>query len=74
MRLCSGCHAVAAEQPRSATDAAPAFITLARDPSITERSLPVFLGTPHARMPSVPLTQREIADITSYVLSLRTNN
>gem|GEM_PF-2471453 len=74
MRLCAGCHAVAAEQARNATDAAPPFIALARDPAITELSLPVFLKTPHSRMPSVVLASEEIANITSYVLSLRANN
>ena len=74
MRHCGGCHAVAEGQPRSATDAAPPFIVLARNPTVTERSLPVFLKTPHARMPSVVLTPREIGDIASYVLSLRANN
>lgn len=74
MRLCAGCHAVAEGQVRNATDAAPPFIVLARNPTITELSLPVFLKTPHARMPSVGLSPKEITDITSYVLSLRTNN
>ncbi len=59
---------------QNATDAAPPFIVLARNPTVTELSLPVFLKTPHARMPSVELTPSEIADITRYVLSLRTNN
>lgn len=74
MRLCAGCHAVSQGQVGSATDAAPPFIALARNPTVTELSLPAFLRTPHARMPSVALSPGEIADITSYVLSLRTNN
>lgn len=74
MRLCAGCHAVSEGQTRSATDAAPPFIVLARNPSVTELSLAAFLKTPHARMPSVQLSPKEISDVTSYVLSLRTNN
>ncbi len=74
MRHCAGCHAAAAEQHRPATDAAPAFLTLARDPAITELSLRAFLQTPHSRMPSIMLTRREMDDVISYILSLRITN
>lgn len=74
IRHCAGCHAAAAEQHRPATDAAPAFLTLARDPAITEISLRAFLQTPHSRMPSVMLTRREMDDVVSYILSLRITN
>jgi hypothetical protein len=39
--------------------------------STTAASLRVFLSTPHARMPDYNLTQREIADLSEYILSLK---
>ncbi len=74
MEICAGCHAVAQSQTRPAMDGAPAFLTLARDPVITERGLRAFLQTPHSRMPSVMLTNREMDDVIRYILSMRVNN
>jgi hypothetical protein len=33
----------------------------------------VFLKTPHANMPNIMLTEREIDALALYILSLRTN-
>jgi len=74
IRQCAGCHAVSEAQSRPATDAAPAFITIARDPTITDESLRVFLKTPHPRMPSVILSPEDADHVVSYVRSLRLNN
>lgn len=74
LRSCAGCHAVAERQSRPATDGAPSFLALARDPAITELSLRAFLQTPHARMPSIMLTRREMDDVISYILGMRRNN
>jgi len=74
MRSCAGCHAVAQEQNQPASDGVPAFLTLARDPAVSERHLRTHLQTPHARMPSVPLSRREIEDVISYILSMRLAN
>jgi mono/diheme cytochrome c family protein len=74
VRHCAGCHAVAAEQRSPAMDGAPAFLTLARDPAISELSLRAFLQTPHSRMPNIMLTRREIDDVISYILSMRVTN
>lgn len=71
LQSCAGCHVVAERQPRPGMDGAPAFVTLARDPAITETSLRVFLQTPHRRMPNLILSNREIDDIVSYILSMR---
>jgi len=72
MRLCAGCHVVAPDQRRPAMDGAPAFLTLARDPAVTELSLRAFLQTPHARMPNIMLSRREIDDLVSHILGMRT--
>lgn len=74
IRVCAGCHAVAGDQGRPATDGVPAFLTLSRDPAMTERRLRAVLQTPHPRMPSVSLSRRELDDVISYILSMRVLN
>lgn len=74
LRSCAGCHAVAQGQAKPATDAAPAFITLARDPAVTAERLRAFLGTPHARMPAVILSKQELEHVVVYILGMRLNN
>lgn len=71
LQSCAGCHVVAERQPRPGMDGAPAFVTLARDPAVTETSLRVFLQTPHRRMPNLILSNQEIDDVISYILSTR---
>jgi mono/diheme cytochrome c family protein len=71
LQVCGTCHVVAERQPRPGMDGVPSFATLARDPAVTEISLRAFLQTPHARMPDLILTNREIDDIISYILRPR---
>jgi mono/diheme cytochrome c family protein len=74
MKYCGGCHAVSENQGRATTDAAPTFLTLSRDPTITEESLRAFLRTPHSRMPSVTLSAQERDHVIAYILRMRLNN
>jgi mono/diheme cytochrome c family protein len=67
---CSGCHDVDAKSTQ-ARDAAPSFLAIARMPSTTVMSLQVWLETPHPRMPNWELTSEQIADLDTYILSLR---
>lgn len=71
LRICSDCHVVAEGQARPATDGAPAFTTVARDPAATPLSLRVFLQTSHKNMPNLILSPSEIDDLVSYILSLK---
>lgn len=69
---CAGCHTIdGAPPPQTRTDAIPSFSAVAQMPSTTRTSLRVFLSTPHARMPDYNLTQREITDVSEYILSLK---
>ena len=69
---CAGCHVIdGASPPFGRSDAIPSFSAVANMSSTTAASLRVFLSTPHARMPDYNLTQREIADVSEYILSLR---
>lgn len=67
---CKSCHVVGPTD-RAISNGAPTFAGLARMPSTTAMSLRVFLHTPHPPMPDLQLSRNQIADITSYILSLR---
>ena len=69
---CAGCHIIDGASPQfGRSDAIPSFSAVANMPSTTAISLRVFLSTPHARMPDYNLTQKEIADVSDYILSLK---
>ncbi len=69
VRSCSSCHAVeAAGQTR--TDAAPAFLSIARDRS--PAALTAWLLEPHPPMPNLSLTVTEIRNLVAYIQGLRT--
>ncbi len=67
---CAPCHAVRGDAAPGS--AAPAFSDIARMGSTTSVSIKVFLKTPHAPMPNIMLTEREIDALALYILSLRT--
>lgn len=71
LRICSDCHVVAAGQARPATDGAPTFAAISRDPAVTALSLHVFLQSSHTNMPNIILSPSEIDDLVSYILSAR---
>jgi cytochrome c len=64
---CSSCHLV---ERNHATDAAPAFATIARDPARSDDWVRVWLTAPHPPMRGLDLTVREIDDIIAYLHSL----
>ena len=69
---CNACHVVEAEQRKSRRIViGPAFRDVANTRGMTATALRVFLTTSHPKMPNLILTPEEIADITSYILSLR---
>ena len=68
-RWCSACHEIGKAPVQNVVS--PPFATIAHMPSTTAISLNAFLSTPHHRMPDYILTQREIADVSAYILSLR---
>ena len=68
---CSVCHSTGDAPARLASDAVPTFVSLANDPIVTPIYVRAFLQTPHARMPNLMLTNREIDDIISYLQTLK---
>lgn len=69
---CAGCHAVAPDQA-AATDAAPAFATLAAaDPLRTDAGLAAWIADPqHPVMPDPGLSREQIEAVIAYIRSLR---
>ena len=68
---CSSCHVIGPTTVRGTSNGAPSFVAIAGMKATTAMSLRVFLQTPHARMPDLHLSRDEIADLASYILSLR---
>lgn len=66
-RWCRQCHLLPGEH--AATDAAPTFESIARDPSKTAAHLRGFLAKPHAPMPQIPLGGDEVEDLIAYIRS-----
>ncbi|MFO1247336.1 MAG: c-type cytochrome [Alphaproteobacteria bacterium] len=70
---CSGCHHVEYSATGPQRDSAPPFVSVAARASTTAASLNVFLSTPHSVMPDFSLSRQEIANLTAYILSLRSS-
>jgi mono/diheme cytochrome c family protein len=67
---CSSCHLV--EPSGRASDVAPPFEAIARDPATTPEGLRGWLTKPHPPMPDLKLSRGEEDDILAYILSLKT--
>lgn len=67
---CADCHQVG-PNPNGKTSVAPSFVDIASTKGMTQTSIQVFLSTPHAGMPNYILNQPQIADVASYIMSLR---
>jgi mono/diheme cytochrome c family protein len=72
-RLCAKCHAVGAAGA-SPNPAALPFAALARNPVINDGTLRTLWRAPHAAMTDIKLDDRQLDDLVSYVLSLRTRS
>ena len=78
---CASCHVVSANQQFAPIlrNPAPSFDSIANKPTTTEASLRAFLTTTHTTinnpngMPNPQLADYQISEVTSYILSLRTN-
>ena len=70
--VCGACHSI---DNRAGPPAGPgpSFTDIARMPSTTPLAISVFLKSSHNNMPNLILTQAEIDDVRSFILSLRDN-
>ncbi|MGF1622067.1 MAG: c-type cytochrome [Rhodomicrobiaceae bacterium] len=69
--VCADCHGVRKGYEPSQEPFAPTFEAIANSPGMSELALSVFLRTPHATMPNLVLTETEIVDVVSYIVSLK---
>jgi mono/diheme cytochrome c family protein len=69
-QLCTSCHVVSPTQA-SGSDRAPSFAGIANLPGTNSGVLHAFLSRPHGLMPPLVLSNRQIDDVTAYILSLR---
>jgi len=69
--LCTNCHLIG-EQPNSAVNAdVPSFPAIANRPDQSAEHISNWLLEPHAPMPNVHLTRKELGDLAAYIMSLR---
>ena len=66
---CASCHLVETGTP--ASDAAPPFATIAKDPASTPERLHGWLAAPHPPMPDLKLSREDEDDLVAYLLSLK---
>lgn len=68
---CAECHDVEREWDELAASYGPVFVDVAAAPGTTAIRLRVFLRSPHVEMPDFILTEQEIDDVISYILTLK---
>jgi mono/diheme cytochrome c family protein len=67
---CKACHVIDMRTAGTA-NTAPDFVAIANQPSTTELSLKVFLGSNHRNMPNLILRPEQADNLVSYILSLK---
>jgi mono/diheme cytochrome c family protein len=69
--LCSNCHLVGTGDQQQANADIPSFREIANKEGQTAGSIMAHIVVPKHPMPSIPLTQGELADLAAYILTLR---
>ena len=70
---CGGCHGTARGAEYSPTFGALTFEQIALMPGMTATVLSAMLKTSHRTMPNLMLSTDELANITAFILSLKSN-
>ena len=68
---CASCHLVGPGANASASDTAPPFTEIAKDPAQSAERLRGWLSQPHPSMPDLMLTRQENDDLVAYLTSLK---
>ncbi len=73
-KLCSNCHTGKGIPVQSSGQLAdvPTFLEIAKRPGQTAERIHGILVMPRHPMPTIPLTQNEMADLAAYILNLKT--
>jgi mono/diheme cytochrome c family protein len=70
-RWCEACHVVTPTQTRPATDQAPPFASIAKEPGFDAGKIALFLLDPHPKMPDMGLSRSDAADLAAYIAALK---
>jgi mono/diheme cytochrome c family protein len=69
-QLCANCHLVDNQQQQTNADV-PSFNEIANEEGQTAGAIMAHIVLPKHPMPTIPLTQSELADLAAYILSMR---
>ena len=69
-QLCSNCHLVDSQQQHANADV-PSFNEIANKEGQTAGAIMAHIMLPKHPMPTIPLTQSELADLAVYIMSMR---
>lgn len=71
-KLCISCHIVGTETPEGTVLAdVPTFVSIANKPNQTAEAIAGKIVMPHPPMPQLHMTREQIADLATYILSLK---
>jgi mono/diheme cytochrome c family protein len=68
---CASCHLVSPSDSASASDSAPPFAEISKDPTETPERLRGWLNQAHPTMPDLMLTSEQNDDLVAYLMSLK---
>lgn len=69
--LCSNCHLIGTGEQQQVNADIPSFPEIANKEGQTAGSIMAHIVLPKHPMPTIPLTQGELADLAAYILTLR---
>ncbi len=71
-KLCTSCHIVGKEAAGASVPAdVPSFLAIASRPGQTAEAIAGRIVLPHPPMPQIQLTRSDIAELATYILSLK---
>jgi mono/diheme cytochrome c family protein len=71
-KLCTSCHVVGREATSAEVLAdVPSFVAIANKPNQTAEAIAGRIVLPHPPMPTIHLSRSEIADLATYIISLK---
>jgi mono/diheme cytochrome c family protein len=70
-KACTECHGVQAEDDLSPNLDAPTFRSVANTPGMTYTALSVWFQSPHPSMPNLIIPPEDVANVATYILSLK---
>lgn len=69
-KTCAACHNVDPSDSGRAGLSAASFYEIANTPGMSAMALTVWLRSPHRDMPHLQLSDKQVKDVTAYIVSL----